>query len=170
MSRFASTMHAPVTIEAFVSMKIGDQLFGAPIHRVSDVFQLAGMTRAPLAPPSVAGIFNLRGRIVTAIDMRRRLNLPPFPSEQGLMAVGVEFRGNAYGLVVDEVGDVIRMSASAIEPLPVHVAEEWASVALGLYRQDRLLMVVLDIDRVLGGAEQMGAAGRVRGERRVSYA
>lgn len=170
MSPFTSTMHAPTTIESFVSVTICGQLFGVPIHRVSDVFQMSSMTRAPLAPPAVAGIFNLRGRIVTAIDMRRRLNLPPFPSEQGLMAVGVEFRGNAYGLVVDEVGDVIRMSASALEPLPVHVSDQWASVALGLYRQERMLMVALDIDRVLGGAEQMDAASRVRGERRVSNA
>src|SRR3982751_5191213 len=94
----------------YVTVMIGGQLFGLPINRVQDVFMLDRLTRVPLAPPEIAGVLNLRGRIVTAIDMRRRLGLPPLAERKAMMAVGIEIRGESFGLIIDQVGEVMKLA------------------------------------------------------------
>ncbi len=84
----------------FVTVMIGEQLFGIPINRVHDVFAADRLTRVPLARREIAGILNLRGRIVTAIDMRTCLDLPARQDNLNQMAVGIEFRGESYGLLM----------------------------------------------------------------------
>jgi chemotaxis signal transduction protein len=88
------------TIE-YVTATVGGQLFGLPISRVQDVFVPERLTRVPLAPPEIAGMLNLRGRIVTAIDLRKRLSLDAEASERPRMAVGIEYLGESYGLLID---------------------------------------------------------------------
>jgi purine-binding chemotaxis protein CheW len=90
--------------EGFVTVVMGGQLFGFRLERVRDVFVPRGLSPVPLAPPEVAGLLNLRGRIVTAIDLRRRLGLPPRADGGAPVAVGIEERGELYGLIVDRVG------------------------------------------------------------------
>src|SRR3954470_8495448 len=99
--------------EGYVTVVTAGQLFGLKLERVRDVFVPRGLSRVPLAPPEVAGLLNLRGRIVTAIDLRRRLG--PAPREDGgaPVAVGIEDRGELYGLIVDAVGDVLRFKRSS---------------------------------------------------------
>lgn len=136
------------TIE-YVTVQIGDQLFGLPINRVQDVFMPERITRVPLSPPEIAGVLNLRGRIVTAIDMRRRLGLPSRENVTHSMAVGIEFKGESYGLLIDAVGEVLRLPAAGLEPNPGNLDRLWVKVATGVQRLDGRLMVVLDVDRVL---------------------
>ena len=88
-------------VTEYVTVMIGGQLFGLPIARVQDVFMPDRLTRVPLAPPEIAGVLNLRGRIVTAIDMRRRLGLPPRATGAPPMAVGHRAAGESYGLLID---------------------------------------------------------------------
>jgi purine-binding chemotaxis protein CheW len=133
----------------FVTVLIADQLFGLPIARVHDVFMVDRLTRVPLAPPEIAGILNLRGRIVTTIDMRRRLDLPAREGGRGNMAVGIEHRGESYGLLIDSVGEVLKIPAANRDPNPVNLDPRWALVADGVVQLDGRLMVVLDVDRVL---------------------
>ena len=133
----------------FVTVLIADQLFGLPISRVHDVFMVDRLTRVPLAPPEIAGILNLRGRVVTTIDMRRRLDLPPREEGRGNMAVGIEQRGESYGLLIDSVGEVLKIPAASREPNPVNLDPRWLLVANGVVQLDGRLMVVLDVDRVL---------------------
>lgn len=104
--------------EGFVTVVTGGQLFGLRLERVRDVFVPRGISRVPLAPPEVAGLLNLRGRIVTAIDLRRRLGLPPRKDGGSPVAVGIEERGELYGLIVDRVGDVLNSSAQATRSTP----------------------------------------------------
>src|SRR5205085_8924717 len=92
------------TVAEYVTAVIGEQLFGLPISRVQDVFMPDRLTRVPLASAEIAGVLNLRGRIVTAIDMRRRLGLPPRTDPRPPMAVGIECGGESYGLLIDSVG------------------------------------------------------------------
>ncbi len=80
----------------YVTVSVGGQLFGLPIGRVQDVFMLNQMTCVPLAPEDIAGIINLRGRIVTAIDLRRRLGMPGGERKPS-MAVGIECAGEGGG-------------------------------------------------------------------------
>jgi purine-binding chemotaxis protein CheW len=133
----------------YVTVTIGDHLFGLPISRVQDVFVPERLTRVPLAPPEVAGILNLRGRVVTAIDMRTRLDLGTRPKDQPMMAIGIEYRNESYGLLVDAVGEVMALRDSACEPKPANLDPRLNKVAAGIYRLDGHLMVVLDVDRLL---------------------
>src|SRR5947208_1801877 len=95
----------------YVTATVGGQLFGLPIARVQDVFVLDRMARVPLAPGEIAGLLNLRGRIVTVIDLCRRLGLPALADGRGRMAVGIEYRGESYGLLIDSIGEVLKLHA-----------------------------------------------------------
>jgi len=133
----------------YVTVTICDHLFGLPISRVQDVFVPERPTRVPLAPPEVAGILNLRGRVVTAIDMRTRLDLGSRPKDRPAMAIGIEFRKESYGLLVDAVGEVMALRDSACEAKPANLDPRLNKVAAGIYRLEGHLMVVLDVDRLL---------------------
>ena len=144
--------------QEYVTVMIGPQLFGLPIGRVQDVFVPDAITQVPLASPEIAGVLNLRGRIVTAVDMRRRLGLPPIEGASHRHAVGVEQGGEAYGLIVDSVGEVLNLPIDRLEANPVNLDRRWAGVSAGVYRLDGQLLVVLEIDRVLAfGEEEMAA-------------
>src|SRR4249920_499840 len=99
----------------YVTATVGGQLFGLPIGRVQDVFVLDRLTRVPLAAPEIAGVLNLRGRIVTAIDMRRRLALAPVGESRKRMAIGIEYKGESYGLLIDAIGEVLNLPSSGRE-------------------------------------------------------
>ena len=131
----------------YVTVTIDDQLFGLPIARVQDVFVPDRLTRVPLSPPEIAGILNLRGRIVTAIDMRRRLGLS-HDGKTPPIAVGIELNGESYGLLVDAVGEVMKLAKDGCESKPVNLDARLADVMAGVYRLDGQLLVVLDVDRV----------------------
>src|ERR1039458_6283657 len=88
-----------------------------PIVLVQDVFMPERLTRVPLAPPEIAGVLNLRGRIVTLIDMRGRLGLDKRVDAGPSMAIGVESRGESYGLLIDSVGEVLKLDDDAREQI-----------------------------------------------------
>jgi purine-binding chemotaxis protein CheW len=142
----------------YVTVVIGGQLFGLPIERVHDVFMPESITRVPLSRPEIAGVLNLRGRIVTAIDMRRRLHLPPRADGGQTMAVGIEHKGESYGLLIDNVGEVLDLASNGREPNPVNLDPRWSAISGGVHRLNGQLMVILDVDRVLGGMAETIAA------------
>jgi len=142
----------------YVTVFIGGQLFGLPISRVQDVFMPERITRVPLAPPEIAGVLNLRGRIVTTVDMRRRLGLPPRDDNKPSMAVGIELKGESYGLLIDTVGEVMKLGEATLEPNPVNLDPRLARVSAGVHRLDGQLMVILDVDYVLNGSAETLAA------------
>ena len=133
----------------YVTATIGGQLFGLPIVRVQDVFIAQGLTKVPLAPPEVAGLINLRGRIVTLIDLRRRFGLGQREDANSSMAIGVELRAESYGLLIDSVGEVLKLDDIAREPNPINLDTRLARVSAGIYRLDGQLLIVVDVDRVL---------------------
>ena len=145
-------------VTEYVTVMIGGQLFGLPISRVQDVFMPERLTRVPLAGAEIAGVLNLRGRIVTMIDMRRRLGLPPRTDARARMAVGVELGAESYGLMIDSVGEVLKLDDATREPNPVNLDARWAGVSGGVHRLDGQLMVILDVDRVLDMANDAMAA------------
>ena len=145
-------------LHEYVTAMIGGQLFGLPILRVQDVFAPERLTKVPLAPAEIAGVLNLRGRIVTLIDMRRRLGLGQREDNNPAMAVGVESRGESYGLLIDSVGEVLKLDDIAREPNPTNLDPRLASVSTGIYRLEGQLLMVLDVDRVLDIAVKTAAA------------
>jgi len=144
-------------LHEFVTAMIGGQLFGLPILRVQDVFAPERLTTVPLAPVEIAGVLNLRGRIVTLIDMRRRLGLGQRKDNNPAMAVGVESRGESYGLLIDSVGEVLKLDDVACEPNPTNLDPRLASVSTGIYRLEGRLLMVIDVDRVLDIAVKAAA-------------
>ncbi len=136
-------------MEEFVTVMIAGQLFGLPISRVQDVFMLKDMTEVPLAIPEIAGVLNLRGRIITAIDMRERLGLPPREEGEPAMAVGIEMDRESFGLVIDRIGDVLHLPINDFDANPVNLDPRWKNVAQSIFMLDDQLLVLLDVDRVL---------------------
>ncbi len=134
---------------SFVSVFVAGQMFGIPVLTVQAVLGPQPMTRIPLAPPEVAGSLNLRGRIVTAIDLRTRLGLEPRPPGDGGMNVVVEVGAELYSLIVDTVGEVQSFSADDREQTPASLDNVWRHIAAGIYRLDDQLMVVLDVAKLL---------------------
>jgi purine-binding chemotaxis protein CheW len=136
-------------ISEYVTVSIGEQLFGLPISRVQDVFMPERVTRVPLSSGEIAGVLNLRGRIVTVVDMRARLGLPSSETGKAQMAVGVDLRGESYGLLIDQIGEVLKLPDDGREQNPVNLDPRMAKLASGVHRLEGQLMVVLDVDRVL---------------------
>jgi purine-binding chemotaxis protein CheW len=145
-------------MDEYVTATVAGQHFGLPILRVQDVFVPERLARVPLAAPDIAGLLNLRGRIVTVIDMRRRLRLGPDGARGPAMAIGIESHGESYGLLVDSVGEVVMLDARFREANPVNLDPWIAEVSSGIYRLDDRLLVLIDVDRILGIAKKATAA------------
>jgi purine-binding chemotaxis protein CheW len=136
-------------LSEYVTAMIGGQLFGLPISRVQDVFMPERLTRVPLSSGEIAGVLNLRGRIVTVVNMRARLGLPKDGVDRSPMAIGVDLRGESYGLLIDQIGEVLKLPDDGREENPVNLDPRMAKLADGVHRLEGQLMVVLDVDRVL---------------------
>jgi purine-binding chemotaxis protein CheW len=130
-------------------MTIAGQLFGIPVLKVQDVLGPLRLTRVPLAPPEVAGNLNLRGRIVTAIDLRLRLGLPPREKDAGWMSVVIEHQGELYSLIVDSVGEVLSLDSSTYERELPTLDPRWRDFAAGIYRLNGALLIVLEVAHLL---------------------
>lgn len=143
--------------EEFVTMTIDNQWFGIPVHRVQDVLGTQNIARVPLAPPDVAGSLNLRGRIVTAIDPRVRLGMPPRGEDESVMSIVVEQGGELYSLLIDQVGEVLNLPANRFEQNPASLDGRWREISAGIYRLDDRLLVVMDVDRLLEFDKEVAA-------------
>lgn len=137
------------TEQQYVTLTVAGQLCGIPVLGVRDVLADQTIARIPLAPGEVAGSLNLRGRIVTAIDLRRRLDLPPAEPGSRRMSVVTELAGELYALLVDQVAEVMSLPASAFEPCPPTLPAVWAEHSRGVFRLEGRLLVVLDVARLL---------------------
>ena len=142
----------------FVTFTIAGQMFGLPISRVQDVFKPARITRVPLAAAEIAGVLNLRGRIVTTIDMRCRLGVKRRDENEAPMAIGIEVKGESFGLLVDAVGEVLKLPISDREANPINLDGKLAALSEGVYRLEGRLLVVLEVDRVLDLRGDLAAA------------
>ncbi len=142
--------HPGEDLEDFVTFTIGAQMFGIPVLRVQDILTPDQIAPVPLAPKEVVGSINLRGRIVTVVDVRTRLGMPPRETNGGgNMGVTVEQDNDLYTLLVDKIGDVIGLSKELYEKNPGTLDPKWREFSNGVFRLEDSLMVVLDIDSLL---------------------
>jgi len=123
-------------------------MFGTPVARVQEVIQQQEMTPVPLAPDVVAGMMNLRGQIVCAIDLRRRLQLPDRAADQTPMSVVVRTNQGTVSLLVDEIGDVIEVTDEARERAPETLQGVAREVIEGVYKLPDRLLLAIDVNRV----------------------
>ncbi len=133
----------------FVTIKLDSQKLGIPVLAVHDVLNAQKITAIPLAPKWVSGALNLRGRIVTAIDLRNRLGLEPLDPDKKSMSVVVEHNDEPYSLQIDSVGEVLSLDNKLFEKNPVTLDPKWRDVSRGIYRLDGELLPILDVDRLL---------------------
>ncbi len=135
--------------QEFVTFTIAEQLFGIPVLQVQDVLSSYHITPIPLAPPEITGSLNLRGRVITAIDVRIRLGLPGRAADAESMSIVAENGGELYSLMVDTVGEVLALSPSAFERNLPTLDAKFRAFSEGIYRLDDQLLVVLDVNRLL---------------------
>ena len=136
-------------LEEYVTMTTEGQMFGIPVLLVQDVLGPQKITQIPLAPSEVAGALNLRGRIVTAIDVRKRLGLPDPPEDVEGMCIVVEHGADLYSLIVDSVGEVLSLPSDSFEAVPSTLNPAWAKACKGIFRLEEDLMLVLDVERFI---------------------
>lgn len=141
-------LHAAVAGD-FLTMKVANQMFGVPVLLVRDILAAQPLTRIPLASPEIAGVLNLRGRVITAIDMRQRLGLPPRAPGARTMSVVVERSGELYSLIIESVGEVISLSDEIYKETPATVNPRWRSFCDGVYCLHGELLIALDIENLL---------------------
>ena len=142
----------------YVTMSIGGQLFGIPVLKVQDVLGTQTITRVPLAPVEVAGSLNLRGRIVTAVDVRLRLGLPKRDADKAAMSVVVEHEGELYSLLVDSVGEVLSLESRDYQRNPPTLNPRLREFSDGIYRLNDSLLVVLSVSSLLNFGNRADAA------------
>ncbi|NVJ96575.1 MAG: chemotaxis protein CheW [Alphaproteobacteria bacterium] len=134
----------------FVTVRLAGQTLGIPVLGVHDVLNPQKITRIPLSPEWVSGVLNLRGKIVTAIDLRQRLGLPPLEEGKQSMSVVVEHNDEPYSLQIDTVGEVLSLDDQDFERNPVTLDPRWREVSRGIYRLKDELLPILDVDKLLG--------------------
>ena len=135
---------------------LGQLFFGVKVETVQEIIRYQAMTPVPLAPPEVGGLINLRGQIVTTIDLRRRLELPPFTSDQEPYNVVTRINDDIVSLLVDEVGDVLHVNDADFEPPPETLAAHLRNLIRGAYKLEDRLLLILNVEKVVDLAPVVG--------------
>jgi purine-binding chemotaxis protein CheW len=150
MSMIAAAPAAGAGLSAqFSTFSLGGLLHGVEVLQVQEVIRYQEMTRVPLAPTEVRGLINLRGQIVTAIDLRRRLGLPGRAEHEQPMNVVVRTTDGVISLLVDEIGDVVDVAESVFEPAPETLTGAARELVTGVYKLPGRLLLVLDVERTV---------------------
>lgn len=144
----------------FTTFHVEDLFFGIDVLKVQEVLRHQGMTSVPLAPPVIRGLINLRGQIVTAIDMRRRLGLPPREAGSRLMNIVVRYGEEAISLLVDEIGDVLQVDADKFERRPDNLDPRIRDLIKGVYKLSSRLLLALDIAKTVEPVANVNRAAR----------
>lgn len=135
--------------EQLCTFYLDGHLFGVPVQQVQEVIRYQEMTRVPLVPQVIRGLINLRGQIVTAIDLRRRLGMSERPADQLPMNVVVRTSDGALSLLVDEIGDVIEVEGKTFEQPPQTLNGMAREMIRGVHKLPEHLLLVLDTARAV---------------------
>ena len=134
----------------YSTFRVADMFMGIELTRVQELLRFQEMTSVPLAPRAIEGLINLRGQIVTALDVRRVLGLPAVESEEKLpMNIVIQSEGGPVSLLVDEICDVLDVPVEASTPLPENMPALHRDLIEGVYQLESRLLLILNADRVL---------------------
>lgn len=147
------------------TIRVRSQTFGLPVDCVKTIFHVDKLTPVPLAPREVAGLANLRGRIVTALHLDRCLKIDDSDRIATTLAVGIEHNGEKYALLIDETGDVVTCDESDRIACPTHVGLQFTEATNACYRLDESFLPILDIDALIKRMSKPGDAGRDANQR-----
>ncbi|MGB7731230.1 MAG: chemotaxis protein CheW [Candidatus Acidiferrum sp.] len=146
------TLAAP---QQFCTFFIDKQFFTVPVQQVQEVIRYQEMTQVPLVPTVIRGLINLRGQIVVAFDLRRRLGYPDRPEHLKPMNVVLCADGETVSFLVDEIGDVIEVDEDCAEHPPETLRAEMRELLQGVYKLKDQLLLVLDAERTVSGAQNL---------------
>lgn len=136
-------------VKKLVTFTVAGQLFGISVDKVQDILVPERIAPIPLAPPHVTGAINVRGKIVTVIDVRSRLQLPALAADHQGTALTVEHNYGLYTLIVDKVGDVVDVPASVDGDKMTMPDRQWRDISIGIIKMQDAVIVVMDVDRFL---------------------
>jgi purine-binding chemotaxis protein CheW len=136
-------------INKFVTIRVNKQVFAVSALGVEDILLPQKITPVPLASMDIVGLLNLRGRVVTAVDMRVKMGMPLSDNRMNSKSIVVDYEDNLYSFIVDEVTGVCDIPTSEIDHLPDHLSENWKDFCLGIYKLEKELMVIINIDSLL---------------------
>jgi purine-binding chemotaxis protein CheW len=136
----------PIEEVCVFTVRIGRESFGLPIAAVHTIFRIGRLTPIPLADPEILGLVNLRGKITTAISVHRRLMQPAPEQLEDALAIGIDHRGSSFALIVDEVGDVLRIPETSRLPLPYGQDARAGDAHTTYFRLEDGLLAVIDVD------------------------
>jgi purine-binding chemotaxis protein CheW len=142
------TTHA--TSGQLATFRLDGDLYGVEVEHVQEVLRTQQLTRVPLAPAAVAGLINLRGQVVTAIELRERLGRPPRPEGTQAVVIVVRLHGEAVSLLVDSIADVVDVDASDFEAPPDTLEGQARGLIRGAYKLDGQLLLALDVQKAVG--------------------
>jgi purine-binding chemotaxis protein CheW len=143
-------------VRQIASFLAQDLFFGVDVLQVQEILRQVAITRVPLAPPMVSGLINMRGQIVTAIDLRRCLGLPDRPSGQPPAGLILQAEERLVGLIVDEIGTVFELPEDALEPPPEILKGRLRALVSRVCTLPNRLLLVMDTERLLTEALDMG--------------
>ncbi len=149
MSQSAMNPSAHTSLAEYVTFRLADQWIGIPVMIVQEVLVPQRIAKVPMAPDAVAGFLNLRGQIVTSVDLRTTLCLDPRTEDESYMNVVVRHDGELFAFMVDEVGDVVSVLNSAVETPPPTLDQRWRAACTGIVRREHGLLVVMNVHELL---------------------
>lgn len=149
-----------MSAQQFCTFFVDSQFFGVPVQQVQEVIRYQEMTRVPLVPRVIRGLINLRGQIVVAVDLRRRLKAPDRREDQLPMNVVVRTADGAVSLLVDEIGDVLEVQEDTFERPPETLQSASRDLVLGVHKLPNQLLLVLDTDKAVNGVDGESSLGR----------
>lgn len=145
----SATVTGTIAPTEFVTFRLAHQWIGIPVLIVQEVLMTHRIAHVPLAQEAIPGLLNLRGQIVTAVDLRTTLRLPARDAGADYMNVVVRHEGELFAFMVDDVGDVVSVDADAIEVAPSTLDERWRTATSGIVRRERDLLVVMNVPELL---------------------
>ena len=148
-------MTAPTTTAAsgqLATFRLDGDLYGVEVEHVQEVLRSQGLTRVPLAPSAVAGLINLRGQVVTAIELRERLGRPSRPEGTDAVVIVVRLDGEAVSLLVDSIADVVDVDAGDFEAPPDTLEGQSRDLIRGAYKLDGQLLLALDVHKAVSAS------------------
>jgi purine-binding chemotaxis protein CheW len=140
-----------------VSFRVGEEEFGLDILRVQEIIRVQRLTSVPNSPEFVDGVINLRGRVIPVVDLRKHFGLQVIEHGNQTRIVVVEVKGAVLGFIVDSVSEVLRIPAETIEP-PPRLGKVEREYVMGVGKLDDRLLILLDVDRLLGNEETQAAS------------
>ncbi len=138
-----------------LTFSLDEQMFGIPVQYIKDIFKSFRITKVPLTPPEIAGVVNLRGHIVTAINLRHKLGMKSnVPDGRATMNIAVDIGEEMYSFIIDSVSEVLTLQKKDFEENPVTLDDNLKALSLGIYKLDRKLLIVLNVEKLIGNLEK----------------